>query len=549
MQGRIRSACFASLVLAATVSAQSPLVTLSSATNEGNVGGAIYFDLQINTTVTLTRIDFLCGTLTVAGTGALDVYLGPTTYLNNLNGLAPWLLVGSAGNVPVAPSTMATGVLDTPFALGPGNYGVALKANNFNHRYANGTGTSVPGSGTNQTFATAEMVLRAGATQNTFLTGAIFTPRVFAGAIHYTLGGTPISTAAWEPFGSGCYSWYHSFYEMFDNPALGYDLGNNSGGTNSLTLSFMGGGYLVAPFNTHGAFFAPTAAATDLHLGNDAVATIALPWSMPYPAPGGARSTTQLEVCSNGFVSPAGTNGAGPIPSPAQFLIGEPRWCNWFDFDPASGGRVTSEVDPGGQSVYVTWEDVPDAGLPSSRNTWQLKFAHSGTVEFRWRRMGHALGGISPALVGWTPGGGVLDPGSSDLSLAAAFATGPTDHPALALALSARPRVGSSPNLVTENIPLGTPIGAVVLSTARYDPGLPLTGIRMPGCTQYVDLGAAATLLFFPTAASVNVTLPIPTNAAFSGLEFFAQSASCSSGYNALGVLSSQGVRLRLGMF
>ena len=39
--------------LAAFSGAQSPLVTLTGGTNEGDIGGGIYFDLQIRATVTL----------------------------------------------------------------------------------------------------------------------------------------------------------------------------------------------------------------------------------------------------------------------------------------------------------------------------------------------------------------------------------------------------------------------------------------------------------------------------------------------------------------
>jgi len=93
--------------LSALGSAQSVLTTLTGGTNFGNNGGGIYFDLQVNTTVTLTRFDFLCGSNTVAGTGTLDVYVGPSTFVGNVNNAALWTLVGSV-TAPVAPSTMSS---------------------------------------------------------------------------------------------------------------------------------------------------------------------------------------------------------------------------------------------------------------------------------------------------------------------------------------------------------------------------------------------------------------------------------------------------------
>lgn len=520
--------------------AQSPLLTLAGGTNLGNVGGVVYFDLQVLTTVTITQLDFYCGSLTPAGTGTLEVHLGPTTYVGNTLDPSLWTLIGSASQVPIAPFTMASGVLDAPLPLAPGDYGVLLRAVGFNHGYTNGNGS-------NQTFSNAELVLRAGAAQNAFLTGPLFSPRVFNGAIHYSLGGNPLAVSSWQPFGQGCYSSFRSFHQWFANPALEYDLGTSAGNTHSLSLYPTAGGYLVFPFNRAGSFFAPTAAATHLQLGNDSSATVTLPWPLPYPGPGGGATTTQLEVCSNGFVSPVPGNGSAAVPSLNAFLSGQPRWGNWYDFDPSQSGFVAYEVDPGGQAVYVTWFGVADRYQQVFTNTWQLVFARSGAVEFRWRDMAHSSGGGSPALVGWTPGGAAVDPGSIDLTSTPAFATGPVDSPPLELSLSARPRLASTPLLLTDHIPTGTAIGAVVLSLGGYDPGLPLTGLRMPGCSQYVDLGLAVPIAFAPSGGAASLPLAIPGSAGLVGTAVFGQAFTFTPGVNPLGVLASQGVRLSPG--
>jgi hypothetical protein len=116
---------------------------------------------------------------------------------------------------------------------------------------------------------------------------------------------------------------------------------------------------------------------------------------------------------------------------------------------------------------------------------------------------------------------------------------------ALALAASPRPVVGSTVNLNTANVPANSGIGAVILSYTQHNPGLDLTGLGMAGCRQYVGLDA--TRFFFPSSGTGTVPLAVPNNPALSGLHLFTQSAAFSSGANVLGVVSSNGVDLRVG--
>lgn len=175
--------------LTAAVLAQSPLTTLTSASNYGNIGNAIYFDLHVNAGVVITAFDVPCGPNTVAGTGgALAVHVGPATYYGNTTNPAAWMPVAQATGLAVGPNATVHCQLAQGIPLAAGDHGIVLVASGFSHRYANGatcTGTGLPGTCSNSTFGNADLVLRAGAAQNVFLSGLPFQTRVFSGAIHY----------------------------------------------------------------------------------------------------------------------------------------------------------------------------------------------------------------------------------------------------------------------------------------------------------------------------------------------------------------------------
>jgi hypothetical protein len=548
--------CLALFVLAPLALAQSPLATLTGGTNFGNVGNNIFFDLQVNTTVTITEIDDLVSAAAgTAATGSMDVWLGPTTYVGNTLNQGLWVLAASTGTVTLTANAMLTGILTTPLCLGPGNYGVALKSNGYAHGYTNGvtcTSSTIPGACSNSTFSNAELTLRAGANQNTAWSSGLNQPRIFNGQFLYTLGGTPAAIAAWQGYGVGCYKWFHTFQENYLNPSTSFDLGN-PGGTNSLHLSFLGTGYLVGAFNTTGTYFTPTGAATAIITANATNATVTLPFPLVYPMPGGAQVTTQLEVSDNGWISPQpGTNAtAQPNPTEAAWLIGGPRWGMWYDFNPTiiAGTAVKYEIDPSNTVAYVTWDGVAvNSAGTTVGNHYQVAFFANGDVELRFGAMNTPIGGTIPALVGWTPGGGVLDAGDVDISaITTPFSTGPTDNPPLTLGLSQRPQLGTSPGFVTSNIPTGTALGALLLSFGQVNPGIDLGFLGAPGCSEYVNLAGAVTTVFLVSGSTTTVNFAIPNLPVYNGQLIYGQSATFTSGYNPLGVIASNGARLVIG--
>jgi hypothetical protein len=62
-------------------------------------------------------------------------------------------------------------------------------------------------------------------------------------------------------------------------------------------------------------------------------------------------------------------------------------------------------------------------------------------------------------------------------------------------------------------------------------------------------VGLDISLVFIASGSSFAQPLPIPSSAGYAGIHLMAQSAAFSSGANALGVVLSNGLDLRLGNF
>jgi len=335
-------------------------------------------------------------------------------------------------------------------------------------------------------------------------------------------------------YGAGCYNRPGSFYESFATAAA-FDLNNNS-----LTMIYNGSnGYIVLPGIT--SFVVPSGLATTVANGDDVEQVVTLGSSLSYPC----GSTSQLAICSNGFISAATGNGTGFTPSSAGFLgYSQTSWAPaWHDFNPSIVGSGPIQFEEIGSVSYVTWNGVWDFGGTSAANasTMQVQFNRAnGNVSMIWQTMSTLGNGM---LTGFKAGGPVTDPGNRDISatLAATFVCG-TDIRALALAPSARPRLNTTINLVTTNVPSISGVGATILSFTQHNPGLDLTSIGMPGCSQFVGLDTSS--LFFPAGGTGSTPFVLPNNPVYAGMHVYAQSAAFAAGVNPLGVLSSNGVTL-----
>jgi hypothetical protein len=566
-------------LLVASSLAQSTLSTLTGGTNSGNSGGGMYFDLQVHNTITITQIDCLTGSPTpqipasntpTPGPSVLEVWLGPTTYVGNVTNPSLWTPVATAtGNV--ATTTMVPFTLNTPLCLGPGNYGIALKslatatAPNviWGFGYTNGgtcTSSTIPGACTSPAslFSNADMTIRAGAAQNAFLSGGVFTPRVYNGAIHYTPGGTPIAVASWENYGAGCYRRRTSFYELSPNPAS-FDLSGATGST--LTLALNGaGGYQVTAGGTP--YTAPSPTATQVTLtqttGNEtflASSVLGGPLSslVLYPAGANYQIATDLEICTDGYISPVPATNPWGTPNITGFLTGGTRWAPyWKNINPSSSGlgNITLEVDAQG-SLVVSWNGVQDEGATgvTATSSFQVAYLANGNVEYRYApNMSIGGGGSFPVIVGWTSGGGALA-NEIDISASAAgsgFTIYGVDNAELMQVMDARPRLGTAPNFVTSNCPAGTLLGVSMMSFVQVNPGVPLTPYGAPECFQYQ--GAEVVQVNFGiSGGQFQQNFPIPLATAFNGVLIYAQSAALASGFNSLGAVFSNGTRMFMG--
>jgi len=343
--------------------------------------------------------------------------------------------------------------------------------------------------------------------------------------------------ASSAPYGTGCISVADvSSYENFATSGA-FDLSNTS-----ITMIRTGGTYLALPGITT---FQPTTTATALALTDDSETTITLSGPMPV---GATSSTTTLVVCSNGFVSAGTGNGTTYTPVPATFLNGSRAWWSgcWHDYNPAIAGSGQVKWEEVAGVVYITWDGVWDYGgtTAANANTFQMQFEiATGTVHYLYQTMSTLGNG---RLVGFSDAGASADPGSMDISaalpttyIAAVFTVVPLAH-----STSARPVIGTTPNLLASNVPSGALIGLMILGTTEYTTGIDLTFLGMPTCNLYASLDVM--LSFLPAGSTGSVPFVIPANPALAGLIILTQATAWVPGINPFGFITSNGMRLTL---
>lgn len=337
--------------------------------------------------------------------------------------------------------------------------------------------------------------------------------------------------AASAPFGAGCYRRSTAFYELATG--ANFDLANTA-----MRLVKNGDTYTA---QAGGTYVAPTAAATQLTLTDDAEVTVNLTGSFPYP--GG--STSSLVVCGNGFVSVATGNGTDYSPTAAEWLASPlRRYGTWHDFNPNAAGSGKVKFQQVGSIAYVTWDGVYSYNTTAA-NTWQLQFdLTNGNVTYAWQTM---VASGSDWLIGATGPTPNDDLGSIDISTAlpGTFLTGPTNLQPLTLA-STLPKLGQTLTLTTTQFPPGSALGIQIMSVTRYDPGVELGFVGMPKCFLFLNTDVLATLVASGGQASWNWA--VPTGPSWFGLQVTAQSVAFAANLNSAGIISTNGVALTLGL-
>ena len=159
----------------------STLATIYTGGNNGNTGGAVYYNVTVTNPVYVTALDIHTN-VAVGGELLLDVYRTAVggTHIGNESNAAAWLPM-SAGKGTAAGANLPSRIdLASPFYLTAGTYGFAIVAGNFPHHYTNGTGA-------NQNYNDANLAIACGSATNAPFTGGIFTPRVANMTLCYRL--------------------------------------------------------------------------------------------------------------------------------------------------------------------------------------------------------------------------------------------------------------------------------------------------------------------------------------------------------------------------
>ncbi len=141
----------------------------------------------------------------------------------------------------------------------------------------------------------------------------------------------------------------------------------------------------------------------DLAVGDDGFAEIPIGFSFPYQG----SSYSSVFVNANGNLT-FGSGDTDFSESVGEFLNDQPRIAPlWRDLNPSAGGEVFATYAAG--SVTVHWEDVPE-WFATGANTFSVTLESSGDVSIDYDGIT-----LSSALTGVTEGGGVADPGETDL--------------------------------------------------------------------------------------------------------------------------------------
>ncbi len=139
---------------------------------------------------------------------------------------------------------------------------------------------------------------------------------------------------------------------------------------------------------------------------------------------------SMLSISSNGFVRLGGDNGSGWCSGNPDELVNDdyariaPMWT---DLDPSDDGygdvyinRFNDDRDPDIDRIVVTWDTVFSGGYGPV--LVQAQLFEDGNIIMGFHNLQQTCG--NDILTGVSPGGGVVDPGSTDFTAQASFSSG-----------------------------------------------------------------------------------------------------------------------------
>lgn len=279
--------------------------------------------------------------------------------------------------------------------------------------------------------------------------------------------------------------------------------------------------------------------------------SITLPFTFNYP--GG--NTTDITIGSNGYVYLAAVTDnsyaacGGYFGSIVSFRDEAARIVAYaHDLDASvAGAGIFYEVGPANQFVRITWQNCPE-WLPAGggqNNNIQMTLNANGNVDLVFGSLRNSFAGNN-ALLGFTIGSGSPLGPQVDFSVLD-FQTGDGQTPPI-LSMSARPVLGTTPDLITDNLSPDTLFQILVTGLAGTPTPLALAPFGMPNCNLHLSLpGIVGTLLTGRTANYFSVPWTIPNSTAFQDVQFFFQAAPLKAGLNPAGLITSNGVRASLG--
>ena len=339
-------------------------------------------------------------------------------------------------------------------------------------------------------------------------------------------------------------------------------------------------------------------------LGLNTLDTVYPMQSIGFTFPFAGATYTNIHVNDHGFVQLSTAGVPAPLlttaaalytPTTTNFAAGGPKIAPLYcDMELTGGGECF--IRSSATACVVTWLNVRSYGIAAPRFTFQLTLDPSGTITFTYGpgvTNNSTWGGVSDnGICGVTPAGGVTLPASIDLSAGGSTTNNSTFEnwaapngfdmanntlllvpggtgftyvllgaPAncastsnygvgcdsMALTGFGLPSLGNAAfTLRASNVPVVSPIGFFGFGSLVVNPGIPLDGIGMTGCSSYTSLDIG---LFSggPNAAGVSeIAFGIPNVPALVGAVLAAQSLALSLA-NPANLAVSNGTQINLG--